>query len=322
MIKKTLVVSALGALMSANVAMAGPFVIDTGFDFDGAGGTTTTAANELGYTDTRATSIYLGDPSVAGTPVVDTNIESVMNSYGFAEGTFTAIDGTSDVDMSYPNDPAQKNIDALNFVDAAPDGNGFVSGVGGFPNDYGFAGVEGSTWGLTYDYMIEGTTTATGVSYNSGYFDVYFEDGTDRTQVVRLNVTGSDLAAANLDIFGNVTYDFDGDGIDDAAGDSFLENFFVDVESGETFYSLWKAGYDVGNLMNVSWILDTNVNPPLPTEDELVAFAGEDGTSLIRQANLDGSVVFQVPEPWTLGLFGAGLLALGFVARRRSRSVN
>ncbi|HSP00128.1 MAG TPA: PEP-CTERM sorting domain-containing protein, partial [Thioalkalivibrio sp.] len=138
-------------------------------------------------------------------------------------------------------------------------------------------------------------------------------NGTDRIQVLRLNVEGSEIEGPNLDIFGNITYDFDGNGTDDAAGDSFVQNFFIDVESGLTFYELWESGFAVGDLLSVSWILDTNVNPPLPTDAQLVAY----GDSLIRQTTLDGSVAFQVPEPWTLGLFGAGLLALGFAARRR-----
>ncbi|MFN2349120.1 MAG: PEP-CTERM sorting domain-containing protein, partial [Thioalkalivibrio sp.] len=179
------------------------------------------------------------------------------------------------------------------------------------------AGCSGTTWGLTYDYVIEGATTATGVQFDSGFFDVFYENGTDRIQVLRLNVTGSDLEAANLDIFGNITYDFNGDGTDDAAGNPFVQNFFVDFESGMTFYELWETGFAVGDLMSVRWILDTNINPPLPTANQLVEYDFDGGTSLIRQTTLDGSVAFQVPEPWTLGLFGAGLLALGFAARRR-----
>jgi len=316
MIKKLLVAAALGTVMSTSAAIAGPFQINVGFDVNGDGSTLTSPIDELGYSGTLATSIYLGDPSVPGTAVIDTNIQSVMNSYGFAPGTYTAIDGTTSVSHQYPVSPGQTNIDTLNFTGGSGVGNGFTTGVGGFPNSWGIPGTEGTTWGITYDYHIEGVTTASGVQYNSGFFDVFYENGTDRIQVLRLNVTGSDLQAANLDIFGNVTYDFNGDGTDDAAGNSFVQNFFIDYESGLTFYELWESGFAVGDLMSVRWILDTNVNPPLPTANQLVAY--DDGNSLIRQTTLDGSVTFQVvPEPWTLGLFGAGLLALGFAARRR-----
>ncbi|HSP01387.1 MAG TPA: PEP-CTERM sorting domain-containing protein, partial [Thioalkalivibrio sp.] len=92
MIKKLLVAAALGTVMSTGAAYAGPFQIDVGYDFNGDGTTTTSSIDQLGYTFTLATSIYLGDSVVPGTPVIDTNIQSVMNSYGFAPGTYTAVD--------------------------------------------------------------------------------------------------------------------------------------------------------------------------------------------------------------------------------------
>jgi hypothetical protein len=312
MIKKLLVAAALGTVMSTSAVYAGPFQIDVGFDASGNGSTSTGSIDELGYTGTLATSIYLGDPGTPGTAVVDTNIESVMNAYGFASIAGTPYGGPNPGTFSYPLDPSQKNIASLNPINTFADNNGFTNGI---TVPYGTPVGDGVFWGLTYDYHIEGVTTAAGVDFNSGFFDVFYENGTDRIQVLRLNVTGSDLEVANLDIFGNVSYDFNGDGTDDAAGDSFVQNFFIDVESGLTFYELWESGFAVGNLMSVRWILDTNVNPPLPSADQL---AMTDTGALIRQTTLDGSVGFQVvPEPWTLGLFGAGLLALGFAARRR-----
>jgi len=311
MIKKLLVAAALGTVMSTGAAYAGPFQIDVGFDASGNGSTLTGSIDELGYTGTLATSIYLGDPGTPGTAVIDTNIESVMNTYGFASIEGDTYGGPNPGTFSYPLDPSQKNIASLNPINSFADNNGFTNGI---TVPYGVPSGDGVFWGLTYDYMIEGVTTATGVNFNSGYFDVFYENGTDRIQVLRLNVEGSEIAGPNLDIFGHISYDFDGNGTDDAAGDSFVQNFFVDVESGLTFYELWASGFAVGDLMTVSWILDTNVNPPLPTADQL---ALTDTGALIRQTTLDGSVAFQVPEPWTLGLFGAGLLALGFAARRR-----
>lgn len=312
MIKKILTAAALGAFVSAGAAVADPFQIDVGYDATGNGSTLTGIIDELGYTGTLATSIYLGDPGSPGTTVIDTNIESVMNSYGFAPGVHTAIDGVTAVNFQYPLDPSQKNIAALNPINVNADLNGFTDGV---TVNYGTAAPnDGVFWGITYDYVIEGQTTATGVEYTSGYFDVFFEDG-NRTQILRMNVTGSDLQAANLHIFGDISFDFNGDGIDNAEGDSFIQNFFVDVGTGQTFYDLWLAGG-----FSVDWILDTNVDPPLPTADQLVALG--DG-ALFRQTSLDGSVTFEVtavPEPLMLSLFGAGLLALGFAVRRGRRS--
>ncbi|OOG27253.1 hypothetical protein B1C78_03705 [Thioalkalivibrio denitrificans] len=307
MIKKLVVAAALGTLMSTGTAFGSAFQINVGYDATGDGSTLTGVIEELGYTGTRATSIYLGDPSVAGTQIIDTNIDSVMDSYGFSAGSHTTVGGTT-VSFNYPLDPQQKNISALNFLGAG-EGNGFTDGVivpygATAPND-------GVFWGITYDYNIQGQITATGLEFTSGSFDVYFENGTDRIQVLRLDVTGSQLDPANLYLTGPISYDFAG------ADDAFVQNFFVDVASGMTFYELWAAGEDT--KLGINWILDTNIDPPIPTLDQLVAFTyDDDQTALFRQTNLDGSVTFQVvPEPMMLTLFGAGLLALGFAARRR-----
>ena len=76
----------------------------------------------LGFTGTYATSFYFGNPSVAGTTVIDTNVASVMAANGFTAGAHTNILGTP-VDNGNlspngqffnPPKPAGVNIDALN----------------------------------------------------------------------------------------------------------------------------------------------------------------------------------------------------------------
>lgn len=321
MLKKSLILGAVfGALASS--AAANPFYIDTGLDFGANGSTTTSVISELGYTGTLATSIYLGNPAVVGTPVIDTNIAATMGGFGFVPGARTALDGTA-LTFFLPSAsiPGFFNIDALNFVAGPTDGNGFTGGTGGCPLCYGGIISNGAPlWGLTYQYTISGVTTATGVSFTSGFFDVFYEDGTSTIQVLRLNVTGSALNAANLDIFGNVTYDWDGDGLDDDAS-AFAKAFFVDAATNTTFYSNWVLGFPPENL-SVSWKIDTNVNPPLPTVSQLNCTAPLDATlptactgPLIRQTTLDGSVTFAVPEPGVLLLFGVGLLGLALTRK-------
>jgi len=298
---KAVLAGAVAALFAA-AAQAGPIYLDNGIDYGANGSTRTGVVDELGYTATRATSIYQGNPAVAGTKVIDTNEASVMNSYGFTAGNKTTLAGTTK-NYSYPTFPTGLNIDALN---EPTDTNGFTNGQGAFTYGSNFGGL---LWGLTYNYTIEGVTTGSGVQYNTGYFNLFYQDGTPGgKQVLRMNLTGSDLDAANLSLFGTISFDFDGNGTDDS--DAFVQNFWQ-TDSG-SFYDLWLA-----NASSVTWALDTNVDPPVPTPGELYQTASG---NLIRQSNLDGSLVFnvnEVPEPASLALIGVALAGLGFAHKRR-----
>ena len=319
MFKQTLLAATISGLMYSAGAMASPFYINTSADFGGNGSTSTSTINELGYTGTLATSIYMGDPANAGTAVIDTNIQSVLNDYGVTAGSHLTIGGST-VTWALPSDsvPGYSNVDNLNYAPGTSDGNGFVSGTGGSPFGYGQITSNGvPTWGLTYEYKLLGQTTASGVSYSGGFMDIFYQDGTTTKQILRLNVTNSSLELANLNIFGGVSFDFDGDGTNDAAADSFIQNFFHDAASGKSFYDLWLAG--LPSELAVTWVLDTNVNPPLPSASTLVNTCVPDDKTcgFVRQTTLDGSVTFNVPEPGSLALIGLGLAGFGFSGRRR-----
>lgn len=303
MFKKTLAALTICGAM-ASPASASLFTINNGVDFGSNGSTSTTAINELGYTGTLATSIYLGNPATAGTVVIDTNVASVMDSYGFSAGNHATLSGGSQ-NFYYPGIPDNLNVNALNNTPPVSDKNGFTDGEN---TAYG-----SGRWGLTYDYLLKGVSTGTNIQYNDGYFNVFYQDGVVTKQVLRLNVNSSVTQAANLNVLGFITFDFDGNGSDDAASDTFIQDLFVDAVSGKSFYQLWLAN-PTGNT--VSWIVDTNVNPPIPTDNQL----WNTGKSLIRQSTLDGSIRFAVPEPTSVALLGLGLFGLGL--SRKGKKAN
>ena len=298
---KVAIASSAILLASSGSLLAGDMRLDLGTNSYDLGKSAATAGsidantvtgtfNEFGFNQLLATSIYdFSDNTVLGS-FFDTNIPSVLNAYGVPTSG-TALDGFTPVSLVMPNCTPQCDLDALSPI-APPlneDNEGFLQ-----------------SWDLQVEYNFAGTLTLGGPIYTGGTFSIFFNDllndANDRL-VIGGSLTGSTINAANLDLFFDVT---------------FAESGFLQVDNGGGFVD--AAAAILANPGSVTLALDTNVNPPVPTADQLLLVVSENGTHAIRQATLDGSITADIPTPGTIALLGLGLVGFGVAARRNKAS--
>ncbi len=296
--KPLMVVAAAAMLAMSSGVSAAPMRLDLsafgGNSFDMGrfigvpdGNSVTGTFAEFGYNQLLATSVYdLSDGSVLGA-FYDTNIPSELAAAN-VPASGTALDGVTNVNLVAPNCPlGQCDIDGLSPLvpPLGTDNEGFLQ-----------------TWDLQVLYHFDGILGAGGPAYTGGTFDVYFRNISTNASTLAIsgNLTGSSISAANLDLLFDITYA--------AAG-------FLNIWDGSSFVD---AAASIAGGGKPQLALDTNVNPPIPTTNQLLLVLDDNqNPNAIRQTTLDGSITGTIPEPSSIALLGLALLGVGAVRRKK-----
>jgi hypothetical protein len=292
--KKTLTAIALLAGMSG-VAQADPIYLDVGLDFGGnsntaAGSTTTGWVDTLTYKYQSESTIVDLDNSFDGldADTLLTDGDSIVTNGGFTDLSSLEFNGIT-------------GLNPGETIFGGPSNNGL-----------------NTNWGLTFKIEnLVGTVSGSGASqyldYETGDISFFYYDGSmsstsDFVELFTISLQSSGALASTGPYFsGNISSYGTGTVNGVAAGDVFNS-----IYGGFEEFALSTTAPDLAGFAFV----DYNTNPDTAT---FTPTGQNSNGNLIITATGEhnGSIAFDVPEPTSLGLFGAALLGLAGVARRR-----